>query len=97
MPVYTAMPLTIESEKTLEAAVLEKFDDHNRYKLIDGKTWFLKYDGTTVELSNFLEITGQPKGESSPIGSVVIIPIAAYYGRGPSDMWEWLKIRLEND
>jgi hypothetical protein len=65
--------------------------------LSDGKTWLLKYDGTTVELSNFLEITGQQKGIQSPIGSVVVIPIATYYGRGPGDMWEWLKIRLEND
>lgn len=95
MSVFLAIPMQSDKQ-SLDKAVENKIaDQHNRYKLQADSGWLIKYDGTTVELCDFLEITGQEPGKSSPIGSTMVVPITTYYGRGPSDMWEWLKVRLE--
>ena len=95
MPIYIAVPLTPDSA-ALNAAV-EKFipSATDRYKLQSDRGWLIKFSGTTVELSNHLELTGQEAGHASPIGSAIIVPVSGYYGRGPTDMWEWLKTRFE--
>lgn len=94
MPIYIAVPLTPTSA-TLDEAVESLIPKQDQYRLQSNSGWLIRFDGTTVELSNKLTITGQPKGEHSPIGSAIVIPVAGYYGRGPNDMWEWLKTRLE--
>jgi hypothetical protein len=95
MPVYLAIPL-IADNSSLNAAVVKHIPSSaDRYQLQASRGWLIKFGGTTVELSDHLELTGQQKGEGSPVGSALIVPVSNYYGRGPTDMWEWLKNRLE--
>ena len=95
MPIYIAVPLTSDST-ALNAAVEQHISSPaDRYKLQEDRGWLIKFDGTTVELSNKIELTGQETGVHSLVGSAIITPISGYYGRGPADMWEWLKTRLE--
>lgn len=94
MAIYIAIPLTQDS-KALDEAVAHTIEPLNQYKLQSDRGWLIKFDGTSVELSNHIGLTGQPQGETSPLGSAIIVPVSAYYGRGPTDMWEWLKTRLE--
>lgn len=94
MAIYIATPLT-PSTDALNAAVEKSIEPAHRYKLQADRGWLINYDGTTVELSNHIGLTGQQPGETSTIGSAIIVPVSAYYGRGPSDMWEWLKTRIE--
>ena len=94
MPVFIAVPLT-QSTQTLNAAVTRIIVEADRYKLQQDRGWLIQFSGTTVELSNKLEITGQPPGTPSPIGSAIVCPITSYYGRGSNEMWEWLKTRFE--
>jgi hypothetical protein len=91
---YIAVPLTASSD-ALNSAVEAHISDIDRYKLQENRGWLIKFEGTTVELSNKIGLTGQGKGEPSPVRSAIIAPIGGYYGRGPTDMWEWLKIRFE--
>ena len=95
MPIFLAIPLTTDSSplnKAVETTIVETSD---RYKLQADRGWLIKYEGTTTELSNFLGITGQAPGVTPAVMSAMVIPISGYFGRGPVDMWEWLKIRLE--
>ena len=95
MPVFLAIPLKTDSaalNKAVEAKFMGTID---RYKLQADAGWLINYSGTTVELCNFLGITGQESGEHSLIGSAMVVPVTTYYGRGPSNMWEWIKTRLE--
>lgn len=95
MPIYIVVPLSSDTaalDVGVEQRIASKTD---RYKLQSNRGWLIKYDGTTVELSNHIGITGQEKGTPAPLGSVIIVPVSGYYGRGPTDMWEWLKTRLE--
>lgn len=95
MPIYIAIPLGTEST-ALDAAVENRISSTtDRYKLQSNRGWLIKFDGTTVELSNHIGLTGQEKGAPSPLGSAIVVPVSGYFGRGPTDMWEWLKTRLE--
>lgn len=95
MAIYIVIPL-IPNSTALNTAVEERISlPSDRYKLQSDRGWLIKYEGTTIEASNHIGITGQPQGVSSPIGSAIIVPVSGYYGRGPTDMWEWLKTKLE--
>ncbi len=95
MTIYIAVPLTSNST-LLDEAVERNIASHSdRYKLQSDRGWLIRFDGTSVELSDHIGLTGQEQGHPSPIGSAIIVPVSGYYGRGPTDMWEWLKTRLE--
>lgn len=94
MPIYVAIPLKSDTDP-LKQSVERNISAENRYELQANSGWLINFSGTTIELTNHLEITGQHKGEQSPVGSAIVIPVSNYYGRGPSDMWEWLKTRME--
>lgn len=94
MPIYLAVPLVSESSR-LDSAVEANIGVSDRYKLQADRGWLVRYEGTTRELSDKIGLTGQAKGEQSPVGSGLIVSVTTYYGRGPTEMWEWLRIRLE--
>jgi hypothetical protein len=95
MPIYIAVPLTSEST-ALDAAVEQRIaNPADRHRLQSNRGWLIKFGGTTIELSNHLQITGQEKGMLSTVESTIVVPVTGYYGRGPTDMWEWLKTRFE--
>ena len=94
MPIYLAIPLKSDSG-ALNSAVTTSIAEANRHQLQADRGWLIKFEGTTIELSNHLRITGQAEGIPSPVGPSMVVPISGYYGRGPTDMWEWLKTRFE--
>jgi len=94
MTIYIAIPL-IPTSEPLNQAVEQHFDQADRHKLQNDRGWLIKYSGTSIELSNFIGLTGQEPGVQSPLVSAIIVPVSTYYGRGPGEMWEWLKTRLE--
>jgi len=94
MPVYIVTPL-IEDGSKLNNAIEKHAKEIDCHKLQADRGWLIKFDGTSIELSDRLGITGQNQGETPPVGSAIVVPVSSYYGRGPTDMWEWLKTRLE--
>jgi len=50
--------------------------------------WLVSFDGTTQELSDNLGVSA-PEGN----GPAVIFAVSAYFGRAPTNIWEWLKSR----
>ena len=94
MAVYLAVPLNPTST-ALNSAVEQKFEITDRYQLQSDRGWLIKFPGTSIELSNYIGLTGRESGALSSLGSAIIVPVLTYYGRGPSDMWEWIKTRLE--
>ena len=93
MPVFQLHALGA-NKPLLAKAVEGKFAAEDRYQLPNDAGWLVRYDGTTVDLSNFIEVTGQEKGVLSPVGSTLITLVTSYYGRGPTDMWEWLSLKM---
>ena len=97
MAVFIITPLVSDSS-LLDKAIEERIaDPADRYKLQEGRGWLVVFGGTSIELSGHIGITGQAQGEPATLGSAIVVPVSSYYGRGPTDMWEWLKTRLENE
>lgn len=95
MAVYLLTPLS-DNVAQARALVEARLGAADFYALPNGRGWLISYRGTSVELSNFLGITGFPEGGSPSLTSVLITSIGSYYGRAGSDMWEWLKVRFES-
>jgi hypothetical protein len=96
MAIFLLTPLGNNAE-ALGAAMLKHFPESTQhYQLQNDAGWFVVFNGTTLELSNFVGITGQPQGTPSEVGSTLVTPLTSYYGRGSTDMWEWLKVRFES-
>ena len=69
--------------------------ESNYLELQGNSGYLVHYRGTSVELSNALGVTVPGDNQSAVMGSVLITGISSYYGRGPTDMWEWLRTRFE--
>ena len=61
------------------------------YTIQNTNSVLVHYSGTTKELSDKLGIT---TGEN---GTGIIVSFSSYYGRASTDIWEWIKSRLERD
>lgn len=94
MPIYQLTPLA-NNLPQVNAVVERAIDPGARYRLGGNAGWLVSYRGTSVELSKFLGITGQPEGEPPSVYSILITSVGSYYGRGSNEMWEWLKTRME--
>jgi hypothetical protein len=57
---------------------------------MDSGAWLLSGTGTANEIATRLGIL--PPGGPS----VVILTITNYSGRAPTTVWEWLKLKMEN-
>lgn len=81
--VIPTFPLRPELGATIEAKFKDEF-----YKLPNGE-WLVAFDGTTQGLSDELGITDGSNGTG------IVAMMSGYYGRAPTDIWEWLKTRFE--
>lgn len=71
-------------------------DESHRYELQNSAGWLVNFKGTSVELSHAIGITDSDPEKTPKIGSAIITTLTSYYGRGPTDMWEWLAAQFEN-
>lgn len=94
MGIFLVTPLAHNVDRIGEAVRLH-IPEKDRHELQSRAGWIVKFSGTTVELSNALGFTGHANGVQPTIGSVLVTSLLSYYGRGPTDMWEWLKTRFE--
>jgi hypothetical protein len=96
MPVYVAVPL-LKDIQPLKNALEQTLSSDSYYQLQADSGYLINFSGTTIELSNHIGITGQAEGELPTVGSCLIVPVTNYYGRGPTNMWEWIKTRIESE
>jgi hypothetical protein len=92
MPIFLVTPLQHQIAPVRDA-VSKVFAPGTSYELQAEAGWLVHYRGTAVELSNHLQITGPTA--AIPLGSVLVTSVGSYFGRGPTEMWEWLKTRTE--
>ena len=91
MAVFQLTPT--EDAERLERVVTASFDEKDRYILPGKQACFVKFDGTTAELSSHLDLTGERSKENRPCPAV-IIEVNIYGGYAPTALWEWLKSRM---
>lgn len=88
MSVFLITP--IKNSAAIGKTVAERFG-RDAYQIPETGSWLVAYDGTARELS---EDVGIMKG-----GNVtgVVTSVASYYGLAPTDLWEWMKTRMERE
>ena len=78
----------INDPSKVEASIKAHFNGEY-YQVPHNNAWFVVFNGTTKELSDKIGLTNAANGTG------VVIAVSNYYGRAPTDMWEWLKTRVE--
>lgn len=96
MPVYQVTPLS-RNARELEGAVRKNLEEGDCFQLANDAGWLVTFKGTSKELCDRLGIDNRPVGDPAilKVGSAIVVPVTSYYGLGPTDMWEWLKTRIE--
>jgi hypothetical protein len=56
-------------------------------------TWLVSANLTAIEVSNKLGVTG---AAGPAVGTALIVAISSYYGRAPSEIWDWIKTKWED-
>jgi hypothetical protein len=57
--------------------------------------WLVSSKGTVNEVSDKIGVTG-PQADPTPKGLAVIFATSSYFGRAPSTVWDWIKVKLES-
>lgn len=71
-------------------AAVEKLPAEQYFELRPD-AWLMFFNGTTRQLAEDLGI------RQGTNGSGFVAPITGYSGRGPADLWEWLKVKWPQD
>lgn len=69
-------------------AELQRLFPEDHLKVGPGQ-WLLSAPYTAKEISDSLGVTD---GRTS---NAIVIAIGAYYGRAPSDIWDWMRTKLQ--
>ena len=83
MAVFIVVPTLPKAEikPGLKAAINESQLPH--YQLTNGET-LIAFKGTSKELSDLLKISDGTNGPA------IVAAISSYFGRAPTDIWEWV-------
>jgi hypothetical protein len=82
--------LSVTENQKLIAAIKEKFPDPDNYQITPTQ-WIVSARGTAKQVSDTLGVSVK----ESPVGSAVILAISGYWGRANTDLWDWMKAKME--
>lgn len=74
----------------LQGLIENKF--RNNYYLLSPGNWLVSSEGTVKEITEVLGITDKENGP----GSAAVFSISSYWGLYSTDLWDWLKAKLES-
>ena len=91
MTIFLVVPIS-QPEKVLEALSALKTQNSIDYTSIPGQSeaYFVSFGGTSKELSDLLGIS------EGVTGTGVVAAVGSYFGRAPTNLWEWVSSRWEN-
>jgi len=89
MGVFVILSKIPENPK-LEAVIQGMFPN-NYYELSTGQ-WLVSREGTAKTVADEIGITDKSKG----LGSAIVLSVTGYWGVYSTDVWDWLKDKLES-
>ena len=75
----------------MDEAIRSKYPDS--HIKVDDDEWLISARGTAVEVSNDLGITAPDS--KTVTGPAMVFSMANYYGRATTEIWDWIKTKLE--
>jgi hypothetical protein len=73
------------------AAIKDKFTENNYFEICPTQ-WIVSGKGPAKKISDTIGISSE--GEQT-LGSGVVLAFTGYWGRASTDLWEWMKIKIE--
>lgn len=83
--------LSPKENHKLETAIKEKFPDN--YQQLSPTQWIISAKGTAKQISDKLGVSIK----ENPVGNAVILGINSYWGRASTDLWDWMKVKIEEE
>ena len=74
------------------AEIVAKYQ-HEHIQLSETQ-YLLSSRATAVDISNNIGLTGA-ETNFTPKGVGVVIAMSSYFGRAPTTVWDWIKVKLE--
>jgi hypothetical protein len=67
----------------------------NDHLPINDTQWLISAVGTAIDVTAKIGVVepGNPQGPHT--GNALVFATSGYYGRGPTNIWEWIKTKLE--
>lgn len=87
------MIVPTEDADRLARVVSASFADADRFILPGNHACFVKFDGTSAELADRLDLPGNKNKDDRPCPAV-ITTVTTYGGFAPTALWEWLKVKM---
>lgn len=67
----------------------------NDFLKLNETQWLVSGVGTAIDISGKLGIHRPTGSTEAPTGSAVVLATSSYFGRAPSNVWDWFKVKLE--
>jgi hypothetical protein len=67
----------------------------DNYFSINDTQWLVSTTGTAMEVTSKIGVFDPKVPLSPPIGNAVVFSTNGYFGRAPTNIWEWIKTKLE--
>lgn len=95
MPVFLVIPSGNDSKKALRKRIEEKFPGDS-IALPDDCAFFVRFEGSSIEFSERLDLAGAAKHNEKPDGTfepcfAFVTNLGIYSGYAPNVVWEWIK------
>lgn len=90
MAIYMVTPMADNHEEIREAIQQKELD---AFLVPNSESVLVNFTGTAVELSNQIGITSE--GARGELGAALVSGFGSYYGIGSTQLWDWIKNRLE--
>jgi hypothetical protein len=63
---------------------------------ISDTQWLVSASGTAAEIAARLGIVDLANPQAPTLGTGIVFSTSGYFGRAPTNIWEWIKAKLES-
>jgi hypothetical protein len=81
------------AQPELAASIQSVYPNGDHFQLSDTQ-WLVSSKETVTDVSNKIGMTS-PLPDFVPKGLGVIFATSSYFGRAPTTVWDWIKVKLE--
>lgn len=68
----------------------------NDHLSVTDTQWLISSTKTVLEVTTQIGIYDPKNPSATPSGVAIVIAVAAYHGRAPQSVWDWIRAKLES-
>ena len=79
-------------QPAVEAEIKRVYEGN--YLQLSPTQWLISANKTVIDVSNSIGVSSL-EPNFTPKGSAVVFATSSYFGRAPTSVWDWIKVKLE--